>query len=173
MESSDEYTRSNADEAEQLACDGSALLAKAWLEADPDNRRIGESISVHGPHHSLTRVASHKDHGIEEMWLDAIASDEHGKSYAQREIWKLPKKKSQRHVIFRGLAVRLRLRSRPKRPKARTQSLGSGPLVGLAGFEPTTPCPPGRCATRLRYSPFNHVGDGAGRQSGQIPVGKP
>ncbi len=27
-------------------------------------------------------------------------------------------------------------------------------MVGLAGFEPTTPCPPGRCATRLRYSPF-------------------
>jgi hypothetical protein len=27
-------------------------------------------------------------------------------------------------------------------------------VVGLAGFEPTTPCPPGRCATRLRYSPF-------------------
>ncbi len=27
------------------------------------------------------------------------------------------------------------------------------PMVGLAGFEPTTPCPPGRCATRLRYSP--------------------
>lgn len=26
-------------------------------------------------------------------------------------------------------------------------------MVGLAGFEPTTPCPPGKCATRLRYSP--------------------
>ena len=26
-------------------------------------------------------------------------------------------------------------------------------LVGAAGFEPTTPCPPGRCATRLRYAP--------------------
>ncbi|MEO0017092.1 MAG: hypothetical protein RLZZ522_375 [Verrucomicrobiota bacterium] len=26
--------------------------------------------------------------------------------------------------------------------------------IGLAGFEPTTPCPPGRCATRLRYSPL-------------------
>ena len=26
--------------------------------------------------------------------------------------------------------------------------------VGLAGFEPTTPCPPGKCATRLRYSPL-------------------
>ena len=27
-------------------------------------------------------------------------------------------------------------------------------LVGAAGFEPTTPCPPGRCATRLRYAPI-------------------
>ena len=26
-------------------------------------------------------------------------------------------------------------------------------MVGAAGFEPTTPCPPGRCATRLRYAP--------------------
>ena len=26
-------------------------------------------------------------------------------------------------------------------------------LVGAAGFEPTTLCPPGRCATRLRYAP--------------------
>ncbi len=27
-------------------------------------------------------------------------------------------------------------------------------MVGLAGFEPTTPCPPGKYATRLRYSPL-------------------
>lgn len=26
-------------------------------------------------------------------------------------------------------------------------------MVGTAGFEPTTLCPPGRCATRLRYAP--------------------
>ena len=33
----------------------------------------------------------------------------------------------------------------------------SGPdlekLVGAIGFEPTTPCAQGRCATRLRYAP--------------------
>jgi len=34
------------------------------------------------------------------------------------------------------------------------KSVPKDPMVGLAGFEPTTPCPPGRCATRLRYSPF-------------------
>lgn len=27
-------------------------------------------------------------------------------------------------------------------------------LVGEAGFEPTTLYPPGRCATRLRYTPM-------------------
>ena len=26
--------------------------------------------------------------------------------------------------------------------------------VGLAGFEPTTPCPPDKCANKLRYSPL-------------------
>ena len=26
-------------------------------------------------------------------------------------------------------------------------------LVGVAGFEPATPCPPDKCATRLRYTP--------------------
>ena len=26
-------------------------------------------------------------------------------------------------------------------------------MVGMAGFEPATTCPPGKCATRLRYTP--------------------
>lgn len=26
-------------------------------------------------------------------------------------------------------------------------------MVGVAGFEPTTLCPPDKCATRLRYTP--------------------
>ncbi len=26
-------------------------------------------------------------------------------------------------------------------------------LVGTAGFEPATPCPPDKCATRLRHAP--------------------
>ena len=42
-------------------------------------------------------------------------------------------------------------------------------LVGLAGFEPTTPCPPGRCATRLRYSPFRQR---VAKQTGQMRIGK-
>lgn len=36
-------------------------------------------------------------------------------------------------------------------------------MVGLAGFEPTTPYPPGRCATRLRYSPFTSSATGGQR----------
>lgn len=27
-------------------------------------------------------------------------------------------------------------------------------MVGLAGFEPTTPAPPVQCATKLRHSPM-------------------
>ena len=30
-------------------------------------------------------------------------------------------------------------------------------LVGAAGFEPTTPSPPVKCATRLRYAPTGLV----------------
>ncbi len=26
-------------------------------------------------------------------------------------------------------------------------------MVGTAGFEPATTCPPGKCATKLRYAP--------------------
>ncbi len=42
-------------------------------------------------------------------------------------------------------------------------------MVGLAGFEPTTPCPPGRCATRLRYSPFR---ERWGKETGEMRIGK-
>ena len=28
-------------------------------------------------------------------------------------------------------------------------------MVGTAGFEPTTPSPPVKCATKLRYAPTN------------------
>lgn len=31
-------------------------------------------------------------------------------------------------------------------------------LVGAAGFEPTTTCSQGRCATRLRYTPIGLTG---------------
>ena len=30
-------------------------------------------------------------------------------------------------------------------------------MVGAAGFEPTTPCPPDKCATGLRYAPTFRV----------------
>ena len=30
-------------------------------------------------------------------------------------------------------------------------------MVGAAGFEPTTTCAQGRCATRLRYAPFERT----------------
>ena len=30
-------------------------------------------------------------------------------------------------------------------------------MVGVAGFEPTTLCPPDKCATRLRYTPTTRL----------------
>ena len=32
-------------------------------------------------------------------------------------------------------------------------------LVGTAGFEPATPCPPDKYATRLRYAPTHCIDD--------------
>jgi hypothetical protein len=34
-------------------------------------------------------------------------------------------------------------------------------LVGAIGFEPTTPCAQGRCATRLRYAPTSNYCGGS------------
>src|SRR5690606_9905597 len=33
------------------------------------------------------------------------------------------------------------------------RAMPDGVMVGVAGFEPTTTCPPDKCATRLRYTP--------------------
>ena len=41
----------------------------------------------------------------------------------------------------------------PRNPRSVRLRLNSGELVGAIGFEPTTPCAQGRCATRLRYAP--------------------
>ena len=43
-------------------------------------------------------------------------------------------------------------------------------MVGLAGFEPTTPYTPCRCATRLRHSPFAVSGDGRAENQGKSPL---
>src|SRR5699024_5356007 len=40
-----------------------------------------------------------------------------------------------------------------RRPAVDTVRLGSR-MVGLTGFEPATPSPPVRCATKLRHSPI-------------------
>lgn len=46
-------------------------------------------------------------------------------------------------------------RTTKKGPHIAVQALDLLPtMVGTAGFEPTTLCPPGRCATRLRYAPM-------------------
>ena len=45
--------------------------------------------------------------------------------------------------------------AKEKGPHIAAQAYDLSPtMVGTAGFEPTTLCPPGRCATRLRYAPM-------------------
>ena len=45
--------------------------------------------------------------------------------------------------------------AKEKGPHIAAQASDLSPtMVGTAGFEPTTLCPPGRCATRLRYAPM-------------------
>src|SRR5690606_11553857 len=46
-----------------------------------------------------------------------------------------------------------RARQDPGRCRHVMQSAGLQKMVGQAGFEPTTPSPPVKCATRLRYCP--------------------
>lgn len=44
-------------------------------------------------------------------------------------------------------------------------------MVGVAGFEPTTTCPPDKCATRLRYTPPSGMpaAQGVERKGGSAP----
>ena len=44
-------------------------------------------------------------------------------------------------------------------------------MVGAAGFEPTTPSPPVKCATRLRYAPTRGVYTRR-RGTAQFPFGR-
>ena len=44
-------------------------------------------------------------------------------------------------------------------------------MVGAAGFEPTTPSPPVKCATRLRYAP-TPGGYTRRRSTAQFPFGR-
>ena len=74
--------------------------------------------------------------------------------------WKQPS-----HLLAgRGLAVESHQRG------SSSQLFDNQKVVGLAGFEPTTPCPPGRCATRLRYSPLR---ERMAKETGQMRIGKP
>ena len=63
-------------------------------------------------------------------------------------------------VRFRSKLEESQLQSIPTAVHKKARSRGllsergiSGEVVGTARFELTTLCPPGRCATRLRYAP--------------------
>ena len=50
--------------------------------------------------------------------------------------------------------------------------LSNNLMVGAAGFEPTTPCPPDKCATGLRYAPTELL-LGSFRKKGKWWIGSP
>ena len=56
--------------------------------------------------------------------------------------------------VFKAAAVQ-------RQKKSRVNSHSSEKEVGQAGFEPTTPCTPCKCATRLRYCPRKKVDSAA------------
>jgi hypothetical protein len=55
------------------------------------------------------------------------------------------------HRRFRRLEARAEARSEGDRRQDERQE--EVQLVGVAGFEPAAPCPPDKCATRLRHTP--------------------
>ena len=57
--------------------------------------------------------------------------------------------------IFGSGSLQLSLHSDPDPGRCRGNRLRR--LVGAIGFEPTTPCAQGRCATRLRYAPTSCI----------------
>jgi hypothetical protein len=93
---------------EKMIQDGTALDALAWLTADPERRRIGESIFIH-PNFSLDSVSNRLARGFKGVWICDIKKDANGNDYATAEIFELPDGKTKRKSIFRGLAIRFAL----------------------------------------------------------------
>ena len=54
------------------------------------------------------------------------------------------------HPLYKSPLSPIKPQQVPAMPKPAVQKK----LVGAAGFEPTTTCAQGRCATRLRYAPM-------------------
>jgi hypothetical protein len=94
---------------EKMIQDGTALDALAWLTADPERRRIGESIFLH-PNHSLEHLSRRLRTGLAKgVWICDIEKDADGNEYAGSEIYELPDGKTKRKTLFRGLAIRFAL----------------------------------------------------------------
>ena len=90
---------------EKMIQDGTALDALAWLTADPERRRIGESISIH-PNFSLAHLSRRLGGGlVKGIWVCDIEKDVNGDEYARLEIYELPDGKTKRKTLFRGLAI--------------------------------------------------------------------
>ena len=62
-------------------------------------------------------------------------------------------------VAFRRMDERLLDKPETKSPDLSARAFCRN-LVGTVGFEPTTPCTPCKCATKLRYAPIRSVPTG-------------
>ena len=151
--------------------------------------RQGRAISHHGPSHSPTAAkpnldppAAPGDRGvspyINPIFGGRVPYPPRGSVHRgpiSRRVGRAPRSTSDCYLqrFLRG-SRRQPLRRRIGNPEPSNQPrngcsidwnrVSPGRWVGLAGFEPTTPWPPAKCATKLRHSPFADRGL-------RIPVG--
>ncbi|MCU1387843.1 MAG: recombinase family protein [Ilumatobacteraceae bacterium] len=111
-------------------------------QPDLDDILAGEFDVIARQHDVETGGARYQRRGpstsVVDSALDALIASELGFSEMERPYGRLP--------------------AEMKNPVA-FQRQGSNKvlLVGLTGFEPATPCPPDKCATKLRYSPLLRI----------------
>ena len=96
---------------------------------------------------------------VESMHRDGVFASPHGSSWTT--YWKDQYGQVEAHLDYSVLRIadgRLVLGTGPDLIEG-DSVVEERSLVGAIGFEPTTPCAQGRCATRLRYAPtLNDLG---------------
>jgi len=100
-------------------------------------RQLGVDVKVQ------QELLRHADAGTKLNLYTQVVSD--------RSVWRSPVWCGS-CSLWRNLVKTKRLDISGQRRKANISALSSL-MVGAIGFEPTTPCAQGRCATRLRYAP--------------------
>ena len=89
----------NDEEIENLILSGEAIPAEKWMSEDL-TRRIGESIF--DKDHANRNIETRKAQGVD-LWFHQIKKDTNGLLYASVVIYKLPKVKSRKKNIIKGI----------------------------------------------------------------------